>query len=130
MADHAQVKLEGLSEVVRDLRRFGDKDAVAAIKAANLQAARAVAEQGKAEVPVRSGRLQKSIRPGATPRYGLVRAGTGVRVPYAGPIHFGWFRHHILPQPFLYKALDKRIREVYAAYTKQIDKAIERFNAR
>jgi hypothetical protein len=129
MADHVKATIEGLGPVLRDLRRLGEVDALKAIKQANLDAAEMVAEAGKAEAPRRSGRLAASIRPSATAKVGMVRAGTAVRVPYAGPIHFGWFRRHIRPNPFLYKALDKRIGEVYAAYTRQIDKAIERFNA-
>jgi hypothetical protein len=129
MAESQKVEITGLNEVVRDLRRLKEKDTLKAIRAANFDAAKLVAEQGKAEVPVRSGKLQRSIRPGATQKKGFVRAGTGVRVPYAGPIHYGWLRHHIRPNPFLYRALDKRIGEVFAAYEKQIDKVIARFNA-
>jgi hypothetical protein len=126
--DFAKVQITGLNEVVRDLRRMKQRDILIAIKDANKEAAEKVALQAKVEVPVRSGKLQRSIRPGATQRSGFVKAGSAVRVPYAGPIHFGWFRHHILPQPFLYKALDKRIGEVYAAYERQIEKVIARFN--
>jgi hypothetical protein len=126
--DFAKVEITGLNDVLRDLRRLKEKDTLLAIKAANFEAAKVVAKQAGIDVPVRRGTLQRSIKPGATQKTGFVKAGSAVRVPYAGPIHFGWFRRHILPQPFLYKALDKRIGEVYAAYTKQIDKVIERFN--
>lgn len=123
-----EIKITGLNEVLRDLRRMKDKDTLNAIKLANKEAAAKVAVEGQVQVPKRSGRLMRSIKPGATPRYGLVRAGTGVRVPYAGPIHFGWLAHHIRPNPFLYRALDKRIHEVYEAYNKQIEKVISKFN--
>lgn len=126
--DFAKVKIEGLDDVLRDLRRMKDKDTLNAIKLANRQAAEKVAQQGRVEVPVRKGKLKGSIKPGATAKKGFVRAGTKVNVPYAGPIHFGWFRRHIIPQPFLYRALDKRIQEVFATYQKQIDKVVEKFN--
>jgi hypothetical protein len=128
MADFNQVKIEGLNEVLRDLRRMKERDTLKAIRQANLDAAKKVAEGAKLEVPVRSGKLQRSIAARATQRAGSVKAGSPVRVPYAGPIHFGWLRHHIRPNPFLYRAVDKRIGEVFEAYQRQIEKVIERFN--
>ena len=49
----------------------------------------------------------------------MVRAGFA-RVPYAGPIHFGWRKRNIQPQPFLYEALDKRRNEVFDRYNKEV----------
>ena len=44
------------------------------------------------------------------------------KVPYAGPIHFGWGRRNIHPQPFLYEALDKRRDEVLDAFALNVQK--------
>lgn len=128
MAVTEQVRIDGLNDVLRDLRRLKERDTLKAIRQANLDAAKLVAEQGKIEAPRRSGRLAASVGARATQKSGSVKAGSPSRVPYAGPIHFGWFRRHIRPNPFLYRAVDKRIGEVFAAYTKQLDQAIERFN--
>jgi hypothetical protein len=129
VADHVQAKIEGLGPVIRDLRRFGNKDVPLAIKAANLDAAKAVEPTAKAEAPHRSGRLAASTKATATQKAGALRAGSrGKARLYAGPIHFGWWSHHIKPNPFLYRAVDKRIGEVFKAYEKQIEKAIARFN--
>jgi HK97 gp10 family phage protein len=125
---HGTVQLEGMADVLRDLRKLKEVDTLNAIKAANKEAAELVAEQGRVEVPKKTGRLAGSIKASATQSSASVKAGSVKRVPYAGVIHFGWMRRHIRPRPFLYNALDKRIQEVYAAYNKQIDKAIERFN--
>lgn len=126
--DYSRIEMENLNEILRDLKKLNEKDIPLAIRQANREAAERVAEQGRAEAPVRSGKLKRTIKAGATNRKGFVRAGTAVNVPYAGPIHFGWFRRHILPNPFLYRALDRRIQEVYAAYQRQIDRVIARFN--
>jgi len=128
MAEVNRVEITGLNEVLRDLRRLKDKDTPKAIRAANLDAAKAVVPTAKAEAPRRSGRLAASVGARATAKAGSVKAGSGVRVPYAGPIHFGWWSHGIQPNPFLYRAVDRRIGEVYAAYVKQMEKAIARFN--
>ncbi len=50
------------------------------------------------------------------------------RTPYAGVIHFGWPKHNIEPQPFLYKALDRRYDEVVAIYEKRLDDLVKRLD--
>jgi hypothetical protein len=94
-----------------------------------------VAGTARTLVPVRSGRLAKSIRAGVTARTGVVRAGTK-DVPYAGPIHFGWFVRKppavggpIQPQPFLYDALDARRDEVMERYVVAVQTVATKFNA-
>jgi hypothetical protein len=54
-----------------------------------------------------------------------VSAGNNRRVPYANPIHWGWFRRHIRPQPFFIKALGLTRDEVYQNYYRSIDKLIK-----
>lgn len=129
MAGSKVIAVDGLKDLLADLRRFQEVETLNAIKAANKQAAEMVAEEGRVRVPRRTGRLAKSIKAQATQSSASVKAGSGKRVPYAGVIHFGWLRRHIRPRPFLYEALDHRLPEVYQAYDKQIDKAIEGFNS-
>jgi hypothetical protein len=54
-----------------------------------------------------------------------VKAG-GRLVPYAGPIHFGWPRHNIAPNPFIYDALDDRKAEVIDKYEAHIEALVEK----
>jgi len=79
------------------------------------KAAIPVAATGRDLAPKLSGRLAGSVRPGGSQRGAVVRAGRGA-VPYAGVIHFGWPRHNIRPQPFLYEAIDRRRDDVVRAY--------------
>ncbi len=46
-------------------------------------------------------------------------------MPYAGPIIFGWHKHDIKPQPFIYHALDARRGEVLVAYEAALGRLIE-----
>lgn len=117
-----KIQIEGLRETTARLRKL-DKALVKEIRVINKAAAESVALEAKARAPRRSGKLAGSIRAGATQRSGIVRMG-GAAVPYAGPIHFGWYRHHIQPQPFLYNALDERRPAVYEAYKTSIDALI------
>jgi HK97 gp10 family phage protein len=127
--EFAEVKVEGLNQVLGKLRRLGDKDTPQAIRAANLQAAKTVVDTAKVLVPRRTGALANTVRALATPRRAQVKAGSmGKKVPYGAVIHFGWARRHIRPQPFLYQALDRRIGEVVAAYEKQLAEAVAKFN--
>lgn len=108
------------------------------MKAENLKAAQMVAAEARGRVPVRSGRLRKTIKARATPKAGHVRAGNNLRqrtksgkrsgsaVPYAGPIHFGWPAHGIEPNPFLYEALDSRRGEVILVYEERVQKLVNR----
>jgi hypothetical protein len=47
---------------------------------------------------------------------------------YAGVIHFGWPRHNIEPQPFLYDALDKRFDEVTKLYELRIAALVQKLD--
>lgn len=127
------IEVEGAKETRRKLRDLegGLKD----LKAAHKEAAELVAKQAAFLVPVRKGRLQASIRASGTQREGVVRAGTA-RVPYAGPIHFGWPTRPnkqrgwrggpIRPQPFIYDAMDRRIGEVLRVYEDRVEELIRR----
>lgn len=96
------------------------------MKKLNLDAAQLVAGTARGLVPVRSGRLQGSIRASGTQRSSRVRAGFK-RVPYAGVTHFGWPARGIRPQTFLYDALDARRGEVLRAYEKGLEDIKRRY---
>lgn len=120
------IKVTGLKSTVRNLKKF-DKGIITEVKASNREGAELVAATARELVPARTGRLRKSIRAGATQFTGTVRAGSS-SVPYAAPIHFGWPRRNISPQPFLYDALDARRGEVLLAYETNIAKLSARCN--
>lgn len=108
-------------------------DARTELKSAHLEAALIVARQAQYEVPRRSGRLATTIRAQATQTRGNVKAGRA-RVPYAGPVHFGWPTRPnpakgwrggpIRPQPFVYEAADRRIGQVVDAYNGRLTQII------
>lgn len=98
MAAAPIVRVEGARQLRRALSRAGDD--LADLRDANAQAAAVASRAGAARAPRRSGTLAASVRPGATKTQAVIRAG-GARVPYAGPIHWGWPARHIAPQPFL-----------------------------
>jgi len=120
------VRVENLGKVIRQMKAI-EPELVEELKAANRDIADKVTTTAKVLAPRKSGKLSNSVRPGATARTGLVRAGSK-RVPYAAVQHFGWAKRNIKPDPFLYDALDDRRDEVEAAYLAAITKITGRID--
>lgn len=116
----AAIQVVGLRELRRDLRRLGD-DAVDGLKGIHQKSADMVMQAALPRVPVRTGRLKQTVRSSGTRTGGTVRAGFK-RVPYAGPIHFGWRDRGIKPQPFLWEALDRRETKVVMQFLFHVER--------
>jgi hypothetical protein len=128
MAVQPGVKVKNLREINKALDAIGvPKDA---IKDAGKESGELVANEARGLVPVRTGALRNSIRVGATARGKItVKAGnnrsSSSGVPYANPIHWGWFKRHIRPQPFFVRALGYTREEIYKNYFGQMEKLIK-----
>ena len=127
MAVQPGVKVTNLREINKALAAIGvPKEAV---KDAGKESGELVANEARSLVPVRTGNLRNSIRVGATARGKItIMAGNNrtskSAVPYANPIHWGWFKKHIKPQPFFVRALGYTRSEIYDNYFKQMEKLI------
>lgn len=66
-----------------------------------------VASDARGLAPRRTGRLAGDIRTSRSKTKALVLAGDA-KVPYAGPVHYGWPRRHIAANLFLTKAADSK----------------------
>jgi len=126
------ITIEGAREVRKAFKEAG---AMKELKDAHKQAAAVVVKDAVLLVPKRSGALSKSIRAAGLQSSAEVRAGRA-SVPYAGPIHFGWPNRPnkakkwrggpIRPNPFLYKAVDRRRNDVLKVYERRVNEAIAR----
>jgi HK97 gp10 family phage protein len=123
MAEPAGIKVKGYKQAIKALQAIGVP--AAEIKAAGSQAGELVANQARALAPVRSGALRNSIRVSKALNRVSVSAGNNRSIPYANPIHWGWFRRNIKPQPFFIKALGITRDEVYRNYYRSLDKLIQ-----
>lgn len=133
-----RIEVEGVSSLARAMRKAGDEGSREFLLAANKEAAATVETAARPLVPVRTGSLVASLRSTGTAKGGVVLIGKA-RVPYAGPIHFGWFaartwgrtvaRRPIRPQPFLFDALDRRRGEVEEIYYQRLDELLARVAA-
>lgn len=119
----AQVRVDGLTPLRRQLRQLvGDVDD---LKAANAAAAATVAAAAAARAPHRTGRLAASVRGNRAVSRATVLAG-GARLPYAGPIHYGWPAHGIEAHPFITDAAQATESVWVAAYEQAVTRAVDR----
>ena len=121
------IKVEGFSQIQRGIVALGVPRAE--MKAAAQASAQVVLNEAKSLVPVRTGKLRDSIRI-TSGRFGAVQITAGnnrkgkAGIPYANPIHWGWFKRNILPQPFFSKALGITREQVYKNYEHEIESKI------
>lgn len=123
------IQVHGGRQLRSQLKQIGDDSSD--LRELNLDLAKLVSDTALTKVPVRSGRLKRSVRPSGTKRAAVVRAGNNRKsgpsaVQYSGPIHFGWPARRIAPQPFLYDALDERRAEVLKKYTDEVRSILNR----
>ena len=126
----SNVKIEGITKIQRQIRDF-DAGAQDDLKVIHLENAKIVAAVAGRLVPYKTGKLAESVRAGALKNSGVVRAGFAKKDPlYAGPIHFGWPKRRITPNPFIYDAIDQRKQEVIDNYVKAIDNLTNKYGLR
>lgn len=123
------IRVGGMRKVRAQMRAAGDD--LSDLRDLHKRLADDVADTAKTKTPVRSGRLQRSVRGSGTKTAARVRTGNNRKsgptsVPYAGPIHFGWGARGIRPQPFMYDALDDRRRDVIQAYNDEVAAMVRR----
>lgn len=127
MANKDSIRVRGLNEAVRALKLVGVP--AKEIAQAGYEAGQIVADEARTLVPVKTGALKSSIRVAKQQRAIIVRAG-GARVPYANPIHWGWFRRGIKPNPFFSKALKLNIDEIYTRYFKNLNDLVKKYGGK
>lgn len=120
MAEPARFEVEGSRELRATMRKAGAN--MRDFTAANRTASAIVARDASARAPRLTGALAGSVRAGASQSSGIVRAG-GARLPYAGPIHWGWPARNISAQRFATEAAaatEPTWSEVYFAELERI----------
>lgn len=119
------IRVRGLNDTVRALKKVGAPNKE--IAEATGAAAEVVATASRTLVPRRTGLLESTIRTAKQARKGIVRAGNA-RVPYANPIHWGWFRRNIEPNRFFVKGMAQNIDKVYGAFAREIQRLVDKYN--
>lgn len=135
------VRVEGLSDLRRNLRRVEDAEGLAEVRDGLRAAAAVVAVDAKRRVPAKSGKARDSIRANVSGNRAFVVGGKA-RVPYYGWLDFGT-RNPRSGQPrrigpwkgtgqgprggrFIYKAIEARSRQVAEVIELSLERAIRR----
>jgi len=117
------VRVEGLNKVVRDLQKTGVE--VADLKDVMSGIAAEGAKFAERFAPKRTGALARTVRGNKAKGKAVVMAGRA-RVPYAGPINYGWRARNIKPAHFLARA-DAQLADVAPRMLQEgLDRLIER----
>ena len=123
MGKRPMVEVEGARQLRKTLRAAGDD--LEDLKAANQQAASIAATAAKAGAPRVSGTLAGDIRASGTKTAGIVRAGRK-KIPYAGPIHWGWPARGIEAQPYMTEGAQRTESIWVPLYQELMDDAIKK----
>lgn len=120
------MRVDGLAKAVRQLKAVGLevddlKDAFAKIATEATDAVLKYTPRGK------TSKLAATIRGNRAQSKAVVRAGRA-RVPYAGPVNYGWPSRGIAPAQFMQKG-DKEMQPIAVRRLEQeIEKAIRKRN--
>jgi hypothetical protein len=105
-------EVTGAKELRRTLKQAGED--LGDLKDVNRRVGDLVISAARPHIPIRSGALAGSVRAASAAAKVTIRAGSA-RLPYAGPIHWGWPAHHIRPNPFLSDAAT-RTEDTWVGY--------------
>jgi hypothetical protein len=119
MRDPIGIKVEGLNELARTLRRM-DSELPKALARIHKHIAEGLVPAARSHVRGRTGRLAASIKPFGTARSASLKAGGTQAVPYAQPIHWGWAKRGIVGNPFLSDVVEAAEPGLESVYTSEI----------
>ncbi len=119
------IRVDGLRRLRRDLKRVVGK--LDDLKLANAKALAVVVPAAQARAPRRTGALAGSLRGNKSASRATVSAG-GARLPYAGPIHWGWPARQIEAQPFIADAAVATEPAWLPAYEADVQAAVDLVN--
>lgn len=127
----SRIQIAGLNEAVAGLKAMGAEQE---LKDLNFRVGGLVVKEAKQLVPVRSGKLQESIRASRTARNVVVLAGRDPFIPYANPINWGWFfdkeyfiYKNIMPTQYMNKAAAKVRSRIGQFYMEDLVKIYEKY---
>lgn len=99
------VQIEGMRRLRSTLKRAGAD--MADFTTINKQVAQIVVPVAVASTPIGPadrGHISRTVRGGGNRTAAIIRVGNNTTFPYANPLHWGWFRRNIRPNPWVSRA--------------------------
>ena len=136
MSQQVGVKVDGARDLRRTLKKAG-VDIRADLKKAHKSSADIVLSRARTLCPVAPvsmtsavpGLLRDTLRGAGTQTAAIIRGGnnrkTAKGVPYAGPIHWGWHKRNIKPNPFLARAAAETESSWITKYTAHMNDIVD-----
>jgi len=127
------IRVGGIGSLAMSLRKIADVELSEEMREASLEAAEKIVPHAKSMVPVNTGALSRSIKAGATRRYGRVIAGTPAKVPYAYAVHRGRKLASgkiSKATPFLSEAVKKAYPDIVKEYVEAMTRIALKFEAK
>lgn len=121
-----KVKIEGLDELVRDMRDRFPKEYEGAVETAMETSVKDVEKWAKQNVPVDTGRLRSSIHSEVSVM-GDVKGIVGSTVKYAPFVEQPGGVRRTGRRPWLHPAVHEHQQEILANFEKQMDKLLGKF---
>lgn len=125
MAQPYRLQATGLAELAHALRQAPSRMDRELRKANKEAVEKAVVPPVRRGAPKRSGRLAQSVRALATAKRAQLAVGTSAKVPYAGPINFGWPARGIKAQEFIYRGIVQSRDQIIEVYVQHLDRVAE-----
>ena len=124
------IRVGGIGSLAMSLRKIADEELSEEMREASLEAAEKIVPHAKDLVPVNTGALARTIKAGATRRYGRVIAGTPAKVPYAYVVHSGRKLASgkiSKATPYLSEAVKRAYPEIVKEYVEAMNKIAIKF---
>lgn len=119
-----EVKVKGARKLRAELKRAGID--IADLKEAHAEASHIAERAARPLTPVgATRRLKGSLRSSGTKTAAILRAGRK-SVPYAGPIHWGWPKRRIKPQPFMSDGAEASRPQWLPVYQQAVDAVLSK----
>ena len=121
------IRIKGLRELQRELRSLsGGRFRRELSKTNRDYVQRNLAPEVAAAAPHRTGTLAASVRGLGRATAARLAVGSEVRVPYAGPINFGWPARNIAPQEFIYSTIGRDTDDLLDRYEEALRDLLRR----
>lgn len=118
-----QIKITGFRELMQALRKAtsGSELDKALARAGAQWLDDSLIPKMRSAAPKLTGALARSVRAAKSTRAVSLRVGSEVRVPYAGPINFGWPARNIKAQEFIYSTIGRQGDDWERSYIDVLD---------
>ena len=122
------IEVEGLNDLIRDLKAVSSETRLdRELAKTHRKAAQPMVREMRSRAPRGlTGNLSRSPRAATSASGAMIHVGDKNRVPYAGPINFGWPARNISPQEFIYSTIRDQREEFIEIYVDMMDDLLAR----